>query len=71
MDRRITLSQKRLKHAHILDRLVTDSSFTIAQAAEAMGLSERYVKRLKGEYKKNRIDFSCTQKILEEPLPMP
>jgi len=50
------LSQKRLTHAHILNRLVNDSNFTIAQAAEAMGLSERHVKRLKGEYKKHGID---------------
>lgn len=67
MDRRITLSQKRLKHAHILDRLVNDSSFTIAQAAEAMGLSERHVKRLKGEYKKNGIDALVHKNIGRPP----
>ncbi len=61
------MSQKRLKHAHILDRLVTDSSFTIAQAAEAMGLSERHVKRLKGEYKKNGIDALVHKNIGRSP----
>lgn len=67
MDKRITLSQKRLNHAHILNRLVTDSSFTIAQAAEAMGLSERHVKRLKGEYKKNGIDALVHKNIGRPP----
>lgn len=67
MDRRITLSQKKLKHAHILDRLINDSSFTTKQAAEAMGLSERHVKRLKGEYKKflftQFIEFILSQNL--------
>lgn len=67
MDRRITLSQKRLKHAHILDRLVTDSNFTIAQAAEAMGLSERHTKRLKGDYKKHGIDALVHKNIGRPP----
>lgn len=57
------MSQKRLKHAHILDRLVTDSSFTIAQAAEAMGFSERHVKRLKGEYKKHGSHYTATNRL--------
>jgi predicted ArsR family transcriptional regulator len=48
MDGRIELSQKKLNQAYILARLVSDETFTIAQAAEAMGLSERQVKRLKG-----------------------
>jgi len=61
------LSQKRLKHAHILDRLVSDSNFTIAQAAEAMGLSERHVKRLKGEYKRNGIDALVHKNIGKTP----
>jgi transposase len=56
MDRRIALSQKKLNQAHILARLVSDESFTIAQAAEAMGLSERQVKRLKGEFKEHGAD---------------
>jgi len=56
MDRRIALSQKKLNQAHILARLVSDESFTIAQAAEATGLSERQVKRLKGEFKKHGAD---------------
>lgn len=51
MDRRIVLSQKKLNQAHVLARLVSDENFTIKQAAEAMGLSERQVKRLKGEFK--------------------
>lgn len=67
MDRRITLSQKRLNHAHVLNRLVTDSSYTIAQAAEAMGLSERHVKRLKGEYKKFGIDALVHKNIGKTP----
>jgi transposase len=67
MDRRITLSQKKLKHAHILDRLVNDSSFTISQAAEAMGLSERHVIRLKGEYKKHGIDALVHKNIGRPP----
>ncbi len=45
-----------LNRSNVLARLVTDDSFTILQAALAMGLSERQVKRLKGEYKKNGID---------------
>jgi len=67
MDRRITLSQKRLKHAHILERLVTDSSFTISQAAVAMGLSERHTKRLKGEYIKYGIDALVHKNIGKSP----
>ena len=50
------MSQKKLNQAHILARLVSDESFTIAQAAEAMGLSKRHVKRLKGEFKKYGAD---------------
>jgi len=46
------LSQKKLNHAHVLARLISDSNFTNAEAAEAMGLSKRQVIRLKGEYKK-------------------
>jgi transposase len=56
MDRRITLSQKKLSHAYILSKLVSDHTFTISQAAEAMGLSERQVQRLKGEFKKTGAD---------------
>jgi len=67
MDRRITLSQKRLNHAHILNRLVTDSSFTVSQAAEATGLSERHIKRLKGEYKKYGIDALVHKNIGKLP----
>lgn len=50
------MSQKKLNQAHILARLISDESYTIAQAAEAMGLSGRQVKRLKGEFKKNGAD---------------
>jgi len=67
MDRRIALSQKKLNHAHILSRLVGDKNFTIAQAAEAMGLSERHVKRLKGEYKKHGVDALVHKNIGRSP----
>jgi transposase len=67
MDRRITLSQKRLNHAHILNRLLTDSSYTIAQAAEATGLSERHIIRLKGEYRKHGIDALVHKNIGRPP----
>lgn len=50
------MSQKKLNHAHVLARLVSDKTFTIAQAAEAMGLSKRQVKRLKGEFKEHGAD---------------
>ena len=61
------MSQKRLNHAHILNRLVTDISYTIAQAAEATGLSERHIKRLKGEYKKHGIDALVHKNIGRSP----
>lgn len=61
------MSQKRLQHAHILNRLVTDSSFTIAQAAEATGLSKRQIIRLKGEYKKHGIDALVHKNIGNSP----
>jgi transposase len=67
MDRRITLSQKRLNHAHILNRLLTDNSYTIAQAAEATGLSKRHIIRLKGEYKKHGIDALVHRNIGRPP----
>ena len=50
------MSQKKLNQAYVLARLVSNDNFTIAQAAEAMGLSERQVKRLKGEFKKHGAD---------------
>ena len=50
------MSQKKLNQAHVLARLVSDETFTIAQATEAMGLSERQVKRLKGEFKRHGVD---------------
>ena len=62
------MSQKRLQHAHILDRLVRDNSFTISQAAEAMGLSERHTKRLKGEWIKNGIDALVHKNIGRSPV---
>jgi transposase len=52
----ITLSQKKLNQAHVLARLISDESFTIAEAAEEMGFSKRHVKRLKGEFKKYGAD---------------
>jgi predicted DNA-binding protein (UPF0251 family) len=56
MNGMIILSQEKLKQSHVLDRLVNDSNFNNAEAAEAMGLSKRQVIRLKGEYKKQGID---------------
>jgi transposase len=67
MKRMITLSQKKLNHAHVLARLVSDSSFTNAEAAEAMGLSKRQVIRLKGEYKKQGIDALVHKNIGRAP----
>lgn len=46
------MSQKKLCQAHVLNRLITDKSFTIAQAAAAMGISERHTTRLKGVFKR-------------------
>ena len=68
MDRMITMSQKKLKHAHVLDRLVKDSTYTNAEAAKDMGLSERQVIRLKGEYKKNGIDALAHKNIGRSPV---
>ena len=61
------MSQKRLNHAHILNRLLTDSNYTIAQAAEATGLSKRHIIRLKGEYKKHGIDALVHKNIGRPP----
>ena len=61
------MTQKRLNHAHILNRLVTDSNFTNKQAAEAAGLSERQIIRLKGEYKKQGIDALVHKNIGKSP----
>jgi hypothetical protein len=47
MDGRIALSQKKMRQAYVLSRLITDKTFTIAQAAEVMGISERQTTRLK------------------------
>jgi len=62
------MSQKKLKHAHVLDRLVKDSTYTNAEAAKDMGLSERQVIRLKGEYKKNGIDALAHKNIGRSPV---
>jgi transposase len=67
MDRRIELSQKKLNQAYILARLVSDEDFTIAQAAEAMGISKRQVKRLKGEFKKHGADALVHKNIGRPP----
>lgn len=61
------MSQKKLNHAHVLARLVSDETFTIAQAAEAMGLSERQVKRLKGEFRKQGADALVHKNIGRVP----
>jgi transposase len=63
----ITLSQKKLSHSHVLERLVSDSSFTNAEAAEVMGLSKRQVIRLKGEYRKQGIDALVHKNIGRAP----
>jgi transposase len=67
MDRIITMSQKKLNHSHVLERLINDNTFSNAQAAKAMGLSERHVIRLKGEYKKNGIDALIHKNIGRAP----
>lgn len=64
----ITLSQKRLNHAYVLARLVSDSNFTNAEAAEVMGLSKRQVIRLKGEFKKQGIDALVHKNIGRAPI---
>lgn len=61
------MSQKKLNQAYILARLVSDETFTIAQAAEAIGLSERQVKRLKGEFKKHGADALVHKNIGRSP----
>jgi len=68
MDRMITLSQKKLNQGYILNRLVSDSSFTIAEAVEALGLSERHVKRLKGEFKKYGYEALVHKNIGRSPV---
>jgi transposase len=67
MDRRIVLSQKQLNRANVISRLESDPSFTIAEASQAMDLSERQTKRLKGEYKKNGIDALVHKNIGRRP----
>lgn len=67
MDRRIELSQEKLKQAHVLARLVDDETFTIAEAAEKMGLSERHVKRLKGAFKKHGAEALVHKNIGRPP----
>lgn len=62
------MSQKKLNHAHVLARLVSDSNFTNDEAAEAMGLSKRQVIRLKGEYKKQGIDALVHKNIGRAPI---
>jgi len=61
------MSQKKLNQAHVLDRLVKDRAYTIAEAAEEMGLSERQVIRLKGEYIKTGIDALVHKNIGRPP----
>lgn len=67
MNRMITLSQKKLNQAYVLARLVSDENFTIAEAAEEMGLSKRQVKRLKGEFKKHGADALVHKNIGRSP----
>jgi hypothetical protein len=57
-----------LNRSNILAWLVADDHFTIAQAAEAMGLSQRQDKHLKGEYKKNGIDALIHKNLGRLPI---
>jgi len=63
----ITLSQKKLNQAHVIDRLVNDHTFTIAEAANALGLSERHVIRLKGAYKEHGAEALVHKNIGRSP----
>ena len=67
MEKMITLSQKKLNHAHTLARLVSDPNYTNAEAAEEMGLSKRQVIRLKGEYRKHGDDALVHKNIGRAP----
>ena len=68
MDRMITLTQKKLNQGNILHRLVSDSNYTIAEAAVALGLSERHVIRLKGEFKKHGYDALVHKNLGRSPV---
>jgi transposase len=67
MDRRIELSQKQVNRAHVLTRLINDRTFTIPEAAQAMGVSERQAQRMKGEYKKIGIEALVHKNIGRKP----
>lgn len=68
MNRMITLSQEKLKQSHVLERLISDSNYTNAEAAKDMGLSKRQVIRLKGEYKKQGIDALVHKNVGRVPV---
>jgi len=63
----ITMSQKQISRISVLDRLIADETFTIAQAAETLGLTTRHVIRLKGAYKTNGIDALVHKNIGRSP----
>jgi len=67
MDRRIVLSQKQLNRANVLSRLISDASFTVPEAAQAMGISERQTQRLKGGYKQIGIEALVHKNIGRKP----
>ena len=61
------MSQKQMNRAHILARLESDRAYTVKDAAQAMGLSERQTLRLKGGYKENGIEALVHKNIGRKP----
>ena len=61
------MSQKIMKQTFILSRLVQDPTFTVAEAAEAMELSERQIKRLKKAFKEKGADALVHKNIGRAP----
>lgn len=61
------MSQKQLNRANVLSRLISDPSFTIPEAAQALRISERQTQRLKGGYKETGIDALIHKNIGRKP----
>lgn len=61
------MSQKKMNQAFILTRLVEDRGFTITEAAQAMGLSERQTKRLKKAFKEEGVKALVHKNIGRTP----